>query len=466
MVDLKERSAEVKHLILFLIMCLMVFLIAACVSEPAGPTPMLSVTAPSQQVKETPIEAPNGEAELLDQVVVTPTPAPTATPGVINETIAEISIRTGLNRQILLGLTGEDWLNVLVSLLIVLLGVFFVVRIIYFMIERVIKSTPNTVDDRVLSAIGGTLRWFFWTLIVEFALTRLLFLPDEWKQSFNQFFYTVYVLILTTAAWKMIDLAVELFREKDIAPEERARQSALIPAVQRSARVLLLIIAIAFISNNYGVNFTYLIALLGVGGLALSLAAQDTISDAINGFLILLDRPYREGDRIRIHEMDTWGDVVEIGTRTTRIRTLDNRMVVVPNSKIGKNQVVNYSYPDTRFRIETEVSIAYGSDLNQVRAVLKQAVRGVQGVLPDKPVDALLVELGDSALKFRVRWWIESFTDTNYIYDMVHDAIYEALNAAGIDSPFNTYDVNLRLSSEQIGKYVRELRDDQDNSLK
>jgi small-conductance mechanosensitive channel len=141
-------------------------------------------------------------------------------------------------------------------------------------------------------------------------------------------------------------------------------------------------------------------------------------------------------------------------------------MVVVPNSKIGKNQVVNYSYPDTRFRIETEVSIAYGSDLNQVRAVLKQAVRGVQGVLPDKPVDALLVELGDSALKFRVRWWIESFTDTNYIYDMVHDAIYEALNAAGIDSPFNTYDVNLRLSSEQIGKYVRELRDDQDNSLK
>ena len=426
---------------------------------------MPSVTGSPQQMEEAPTEASNSDAELLDQVVVIPTPAPTATPGVINETIAEIAVTTGLNRQVLLGLTGEDWLNLLISLLIVLLGIFIVVRIIFFVIERVIKSTPNKVDDQVLLAIGGALRWLLLTLIVEFALTRLFFLPDEWKQSINQFFYTVYVVIVSTAAWKVIDLVVELFREKRVPPEERARQSALIPAFQRSTRGLLLVIAIALISNNYGVNFTYLIALLGVGGLALSLAAQDTISDAINGFLILLDQPYREGDRIRIQDMDTWGDVVEIGTRTTRIRTLDNRMVVVPNSKIGKNQVVNYSYPDTRFRIETEISIAYGSDLDQVRSVLKQAVTGVEGVITDKPVDALLVSLGDSALKFRVRWWIESFADTNHIYDLVHDVIYEALNTAGIDSPFNTYDVNLRLSSDQVSKYYRELRDNESDSI-
>ena len=139
-------------------------------------------------------------------------------------------------------------------------------------------------------------------------------------------------------------------------------------------------------------------------------------------------------------------------------------MVIVPNSRIGKNQVVNYSYPDPRYRIQTEVSIAYGSDLDEVRTVLKAAVRGVEGVLPDKPVDALLVELGDSALKFSVRWWIDSYTDTSFIDDAVHSAILGGLAAAGIESPLTAYDIHLKLPPGEAKKYLRELRDDDADS--
>jgi len=455
----------VKNLSIILSLSLLVFVIAGCVGAPAPPPVTPEPTATPQVGSKTPTPVPASDLELADQVVITPTPAPTATPGAINETVAEISDATGINRYFLLGLNGEDWLNLLVSLLIALLGIFIIVRLVYLVIERIVKRTPSPYDDQVLDAIGNLVRWFLAVLIVEFATSRLLFLSVEWKQSLNQFFSVLYIVLITAALWRIIDLSVEWYLERHADDEDGGRYKGFLPAFQRSARVLLIILAISGIFSIYGVNLTYLVALLGVGGLALSLAAQDTISDAINGFLILLDRPYREGDRIRIHEMDTWGDVVEIGTRTTRIRTLDNRMVVVPNSKIGKNQVVNFSYPDPRYRIETEVAIAYGSDLDQVRQVLKGAVTGIEGVLPDKPVEALLVELGDSALKFRVRWWIESFTDTRYIFDLVHDAIYEALNAAGIDSPFNTYDVNLRLSSEQVGKYLREFRDDETDSI-
>jgi len=98
---------------------------------------------------------------------------------------------------------------------------------------------------------------------------------------------------------------------------------------------------------------------------------------------------------------------VDIGLRTTRIRTHDNRLVVVPNSVIGANQVINYSYPDPQYRIEMHVGIAYRTDIETVRQFIVVTVRQVEGVLPDRPVDALYVEMSDSAMVFRVRWWIE-----------------------------------------------------------
>jgi len=209
-------------------------------------------------------------------------------------------------------------------------------------------------------------------------------------------------------------------------------------------RALLVIISTTVILSNFGVNVGVLLAVLGIAGLALSLSAKDTLSDMINGFLILLDKPFRVGDRIGVQDLNTWGDVVEIGTRTTRIQTRDNRMVIVPNSKIGKSQVVNYTYPDPTYRMQTEVSVAYGTDHNRARAVIKTAIGEVEGILIEKPVDILLHKLGDSAMIFRVRWWIASYADLRFASDRVHSAILDSLEAAEIEMPHTSYDIYVR----------------------
>jgi small-conductance mechanosensitive channel len=189
-------------------------------------------------------------------------------------------------------------------------------------------------------------------------------------------------------------------------------------------------------------------AALGIGGLALSLAAQDTIANAIAGFVILVDQPFRIGDRIEIQEEHTWGDVVDIGLRTTRIRTRDNRLVIVPNSTISENQVINYSYPDPRYRIQTHVGIAYGTDIERARSLIIDTVRQIEGVLHDKSVEALYVERGDSAMVFRVRWWIESYVDTRRMFDRMHTALQKALDEAGIECPFPTQTLRVHTESE------------------
>jgi small-conductance mechanosensitive channel len=188
---------------------------------------------------------------------------------------------------------------------------------------------------------------------------------------------------------------------------------------------------------------TFGIAILGLAGLAFSIAAQATLADVIDGVLIAIDRPFRVGDRIQIPELQTWGDVWAIGLRTTRIRTLDNRMVVVPNSKIGRGQVVNYSYPDDKYRLEVYISVAFGADVERVRDLFVDAIRGVEGILVDRPVDALVESLDDAAIKFRIRCWIDSYTDFRHVRDRVQSRLYEAFQAAALQSPIPTYDVRV-----------------------
>ncbi len=214
-------------------------------------------------------------------------------------------------------------------------------------------------------------------------------------------------------------------------------------------RFVLILIGLTIVLNRLGVNINALVTALGIGGLALSLAAQDTIANMISGIIILIDAPFRVGDRIEIQGLDTWGDVVDIGLRTTRIRTLDNRMVIVPNSNISKNQVVNYTFPDPRYRTQTEIGVAYGSDLRQVREVITESLRDIPGVIQDKPVDILFLEFGESAINLRVRWWIESYEDARRITDRVNEAMLNALEQAQIELPAPMMTVELKENKPQ-----------------
>jgi len=224
----------------------------------------------------------------------------------------------------------------------------------------------------------------------------------------------------------------------------------VIVLIVRILRFIAIVAGLTIILTRLGVNIGVLLAGLGLAGLALSLAAQDTIGDGIAGFLILVDRPFRVGDRIDIEGAGTWGDVIEVGLRTTSIRTPDNRMVIVPNSIIGKNQVINYTFPDPRYRVETPVHVSYDTEIESARSVIIEAVRHVDGVLPDKPIDAFYFEMGQSAIVFQARWWIEAQTDMRQIFDKVNTEVHEALAEAGIKIPYSTYDLNINLDQNQL----------------
>ncbi len=363
---------------------------------------------------------------------------------------------------VFLGLAADQWLNMGISLLIVLAALLLGRWLVKLILDRgfggLVRKTKTTLDNAVVDALRVPLYMLVVVLAFDISLSRLNFLPESWASWLNDLFYVLYFLVGLIFAWRFVLNFFDWYGREIAVHTETDLDEQLFPFFRRVALIILGSIALITLLGHFDVDISALVATLGIGSLAIALAAQSALADTISGFLIMIDRPFRIGDRIEILDLDTWGDVLDIGLRSSRIRTRDNRMVVVPNSLIGKSLVVNYSYPDDQYRLQVNVGIAYGVDLELARQTMIEAVKTVEGVLTDRRVEALFLEFGDSALIFRVRWWLDSYWDTRRMFDRVNTAIYNALNEAGIEMPYPQMDVHHKIGSGDVERISGVLR--------
>lgn len=383
-----------------------------------------------------------------EPLLPTRTPLPVPTAGAVTERIAS-AIGDGDPRAAgPFGVVVEDWVNVGVSLLIALFGVLLGLVLLRWLFRWIARHTDSEFDDHVKTYVGTQARYLVIVLALYLAVRRLPIVRTDLGRMLLDALFVIGLLLFCVVLWRLVDLAHEWYGAHLGGRADEASAGPALSFLRRIAQIGLIFLALLILLTHFGVNIPALTAALGVGGLVIGLAARDTIADAISGILILFDQPFRVGDRIEIQEIGTWGDVTEIGLRTTRVRTLDNRLVIVPNSIIGSNQVVNYTFPDTRYRIQIDIGLVYGQDVEHARRVMIETVREVEGVLPDELVEALYVEMGDSAMVFRVRFWIESYGDTRRMFDKVNTALDAAFADAGIERAYPTQTLDVRLPSE------------------
>jgi hypothetical protein len=299
-------------------------------SEIAEPEP-----SPLAETGESEPAAP-AESGIPDGLITTRTPEPTATPGVVSEGVSRIVQETGLAEVSLLGLAAEDWINLGLSLLIILAGYLIGTWVIRRLLPRLVRRTPTKFDDRLLAITGPSIRWLVVLLILQFAVLRLTFIPAELKTISQDILFVVAVVISFRIIWQLISLSERWFTEQAAGKDRGQELAPVIKLLVIVGRVFLTVIGSAVLLSNFGINVTVLAATLGIGGLALSLAARDIIADILAGVTILTDRPFRIGDRIEINAIDTWGDVTDIGLRTTRVRTRDNRSLSMRCGSLSK----------------------------------------------------------------------------------------------------------------------------------
>jgi small-conductance mechanosensitive channel len=191
-----------------------------------------------------------------------------------------------------------------------------------------------------------------------------------------------------------------------------------------------------------------LVQLLGISGVAIGFAFRDILQNFLAGILILLTEPFRIEDQIVFKEYE--GTVENIETRATTIKTYDGRRIVIPNAELFTNSVTVNTAFDAR-RIEYDVGIGYGDDLDRAKQLMLEAIYSVDEVLREPAPDVLVLELAESSINIRARWWIKPprrIDDLNS-RDKVLTAIKNKLTANGIDLPFPTQQILFHDQTEE-----------------
>ncbi|MAQ59434.1 hypothetical protein CL638_01855 [bacterium] len=203
---------------------------------------------------------------------------------------------------------------------------------------------------------------------------------------------------------------------------------------------LVILLTIIFALSQLGFNVTAALAGVGVLGIAVGFAAQQTLSNVISGFGIFIDHLYRVGDWVTIN--DHYGEVVSISLRTTKIRTLDNTFVSLPNSLVTNTSVTNFS-EQGMVRISAKVAIPYAEDIEKARKVLVEAARHIEGIRRDPEPEVVVDALADSGVNLLLRIWIDNARQEQQFTFRLTELCKKALDEAGITIPFPQRDVHM-----------------------
>ena len=415
-----------------------------------------AAAAPAGEKTPAPEPSPEGESAIAPEAVqeisdsvAERTPVPTPTSDRIEREVVDLTTNLGIAGKTFLGLTSEDWFNLGISALIVVAGYFVGTRLLKILLRWIAHSTTTEFDDTNLIKIVPDLQWLVVLFVTRYAVLRLDFLSEELRTIILDIFFALGLVIITTIGIRLINLAADWYKDSLPDADERLRMNPVISAAKRSSMLVLLVVMLSIGLSHFGINLGVLSITVLLAALIVSFGAKDAISDAISGFIILVDQPFRVHDGIQIRDADTWGDVQQIGTRTTRILTRDNREVIIPNTKMLNSQVTNYTYPDPEYRMQVDLHIAYGSDLEKARQVIIDTLKEVDGVLTDKGVEVLFIDFGDSARKMRARWWISDYHQDWDVRNKVCTAIDAALESSGIDIPITSYDLNVKMEGNR-----------------
>ncbi|MBL7964994.1 MAG: mechanosensitive ion channel family protein [Flavobacteriales bacterium] len=289
-------------------------------------------------------------------------------------------MNTALRNELYYGNTVEQW-GVALG---IALGSWLVGKTLYWLSRQVLRKvtqrTTSRLDDILLYALEGPVVVLI-TVLGFLVAYEQLNIPERPDQLIRNAFHAAVALSVTWVVVRIVDAALNEYLVPYAQQSDSRLDDHLVPVVRKGARGALWTIGVIVALNNAGYNVGALLAGLGIGGLALAMAAKDTVSNIFGGITVFADKPFRLGDRVRLGGYD--GFVQEVGIRSTRIRTLEGPVVVVPNHQFTDSIVENVTEEPSR-RVRHELGVLYETPAEKVEkalAILKAIVMDHQDVL-------------------------------------------------------------------------------------
>ncbi len=327
----------------------------------------------------------------------------------------------------------------LTALGIILLGI-IVAKILYWfmgnVIKQITKKTKTQLDDILIDKLEEPVVFlviiagYWWAM-------NLLNTNPTWENVLNRIGYFAIIIDLTWMVARTLDALVVEYVVPLTEKSESEFDDQIIPIVRKGVRAVIWIMGIIIGLDNLGIDITAMIAGLGIGGLALALAAQDMVKNIFGGVMIFLDKPFKIGDRIQVSGYD--GSVEEVGLRSTRVRTLEGRLVVIPNSQFSDNSVINVSSEPSR-KVVLNLGMTYDTtpeNMHRSMDIIKEIASKHNDKIEDGPAIGFNA-FGDFALGIIFVYKIRKEADILQTQTDINTDILTRFNAEGLEFAFPT----------------------------
>lgn len=264
----------------------------------------------------------------------------------------------------------------------------------------------------------------------------------------EKIFYAFMIMLLATFANSIFKDIVPYLAETVTSRTKTKFDDVIFDLLDKFASLVIFVLAVMAALDILGVNIMPLIAGAGVAGIAVGFAAKDTLSNIIAGVLLILDRPFEVGDRIEVwsapRNSATWGDVVDVGLRATRIRTTDNIVIVIPNNEIMKRDIINYTTISKEIRVRIPIGIAYNSDVDKAKKVIISTAFELEWVMKEPAPKVVVKDFGESAVNLEARIWISDPRKRMDTISHISDRVKVEFDRAGIEIPFPKRDIYIK----------------------
>ena len=333
---------------------------------------------------------------------------------------------------------GNSILNWGIALGILIVS-FVLVKVLYWIFSNIIRrltsKTKTNLDDVLIDKLEKPLTYLLLILGYWISIHYLTF-TQEIEDVLENVAYFLLVLDLTAILSRIVDALISEVIMPISEKSESSFDNQLIPVIQKGVRSIIWVLGIIIGLDNIGFDITAMIAGLGIGGLALALAAQDSVKNIFAGIMIFLDKPFRINDRIQVDGFD--GIVEEVGLRSTRLRTLEGRIVTIPNSRFTDNSVTNVT-SQPALKVKLNLGLTYDTnedDMQKAIDILEDIVKNQDAITDDYA--AGFNGFGDFSLNIVFIYYVRPESHWLDTQTLVNKEILKRFNKEGLEFAFPT----------------------------
>ena len=327
--------------------------------------------------------------------------------------------------------------NVYLKFLFVLVVTLIIAYLAKFVFRKVLKpltkKTETKVDDLIIKSISSIVFYLVLVLGIKYGLQYF-----ELKTAiYNNLINTLLVIIVSLLLIRIVNNFFKHWAEEWRYKTKTATDERIIPLLQKIVKAVVIVLAVIFIFSAWNINISPLLATAGIAGLAIGLAVRDSLANILGGLQLVLDKTFKVGDKVEL-ESGEMGVILDIGLRSTKLKTYDNEIIHIPNGTLANAKIKNFTQPDFSIRVNVEFGVVYGSDPEKVRQVVVEALKKIDEVLENPEPVVEFKKMSDFSLDFIARAWVKEYTQAYSMKLTMTDEIYKALNKAKIGIPFPT----------------------------